>query len=152
MKITPYYPLILLFALFLSACQLAPEDPGVPVTGEEPAQTLAGTQWILERIYNEPIVEGSLVTIEFEAGNGVQQLSGLSGCNTYTAEYTVDGNAIMIGEVTATEMACEEPPGVMQQEQQYLRALVEDVAAYQRSGDQLLMQDQAGETILEYKW
>jgi heat shock protein HslJ len=151
MKITLYHLFILLLALLLTACQTAPEDPGIPSTGEEPGQTLAGTQWILERIYNDPIIQGSLVTIEFETGNDVHQLSGLSGCNTYTAEYTVDENAIMIGEVSATEIACEEPQGIMQQEQQYLRALL-DITAYQRTDDQLLMQNEAGETILEYRW
>jgi heat shock protein HslJ len=79
-------------------------------------------------------------------------ISGLAGCNSYSGNYQVDGNQLTFGEIIATEMACQEPQGIMQQEQQYLRALFEDITSYQLTDDKLLMQNEAGETILEYRW
>ena len=48
-------------------------------------------------------------------------LSGSGGCNQYNGPYTLDGDAITIGPLGTTKMACEEP--VMAQEQQFLTAL-----------------------------
>jgi heat shock protein HslJ len=50
-------------------------------------------------------------------------LSGSSGCNTYTSEYTTDKGAIEIAAVAGTKKACAEPAGVMEQEATYLTLL-----------------------------
>jgi heat shock protein HslJ len=114
---------IFLLALLLSAC-VPEEDPQLPLTGgETPPVTLAGSQWILETIYNTPVIEGSLVSAEFAEGADALQVSGLSGCNTYSGTAVEDGNSLDIAELSWTEMACVEPLGIMEQEQRYLQAL-----------------------------
>jgi heat shock protein HslJ len=50
-------------------------------------------------------------------------LSGAGGCNTYTATYTTDGTEIEISQPAATQKACAEPAGVMEQEAAYFAAL-----------------------------
>ena len=64
-------------------------------------------------------VERELTAIFDEDG----MLSGSSGCNTYTSEYTTDKGAIEIAAVAGTKKACAEPAGVMEQEASYLALL-----------------------------
>lgn len=73
------------------------------------------------------------VTITVEAS----ELAGDAGCNTYSAEYTLDGDRITVGEVVSTDMACE-PAEVMDAEQAYLDAL-EQVERATLEGDELVL-------------
>jgi heat shock protein HslJ len=137
---------LILFSLLIAAC--APVEPGVPVTGEE--DPLLGTQWNLERLNDKPVIEGATVSIQFEQENDVSRLSGSAGCNSYSGEYTVDGSQIEVGEIIATLIACPEPENVMEQESEYLRVLRQEVSGFELNDNRLTMQNQAGETILEY--
>ena len=67
-------------------------------------------------------------------------LSGSSGCNTYTAEYTTDKGAIEIADLAGTEKACSEPAGVMAQEASYL-ALLSRAASFRVDGSVLELID-----------
>ena len=69
-----------------------------------------------------------------------ESLSGSSGCNTYTAEYTTDKGAIQIQDVAGTEKACAEPAGVMEQEATYL-ALLPSVVKFRLDGNALELFD-----------
>jgi heat shock protein HslJ len=53
------------------------------------------------------------------------QVTGTAGCNNYFASYEADAEAgtITIGQAGSTMMACAEPEGIMEQEQEYLAAL-----------------------------
>jgi heat shock protein HslJ len=85
------------------------------------------------------------ITIEFRDG----QLNGTAGCNGYFGSYEREGHELAIGPLAMTEMACGEPEGVMDQEMQYL-ATLEKSASFEIEGDQLLIADAEGETILVY--
>jgi heat shock protein HslJ len=61
----------------------------------------------------------SMSTAMFAGG----QLTGSGGCNQFTASYEVEGDQITIGPAAATRKFCNEPEGIMDQEQQYLEAL-----------------------------
>jgi heat shock protein HslJ len=63
---------------------------------------------------------GTEITADFKADG---KLTGSAGCNTYSARYETDSAKITIGDVSATEMACDGPDGIMEQEQGYLDAL-----------------------------
>ena len=63
-------------------------------------------------------LDGSTISAEFGADG---TMSGSSGCNTYTADYEVSGNAFGITALVSTERACEPP--LMRQERAYLDAL-----------------------------
>jgi heat shock protein HslJ len=84
-----------------------------------------------------PVLPGTEVTATFQGG----VVSGSAGCNTYTAGYARAGgpDALRVGPPATTQMACAEPPGVMEQEAAYLAAL-QRTARFATVGDLLLLQ------------
>ncbi len=84
---------------------------------------LDGTSWEVTGYYIGNAVasplSGSTLTFRF-SGN---QISGNSGCNTFTGTYSVSGNNIWISDLSSGMMLCDTPPGVMQQETDFLAAL-----------------------------
>jgi len=99
---------------------------------------LGGTSWIVTG-YNDgkqavvSVVIGSELTADFSADG---KLSGLAGCNNYTATYEASGKSIKIVPTASTLKMCADPAGVMEQETQYLKAL-ETAATYRLDGNQL---------------
>lgn len=91
-------------AVAAAAALLAGCTAVVPA-GPAPALQLAGTSWVLDGLTDGSIVsapvEGDPVTLGFE----VDSLSG-KACNTFRGSYTLDGDAIEIGPLMSTRMAC----------------------------------------------
>jgi heat shock protein HslJ len=56
---------------------------------------------------------------------------------------TDEAGGMTFGAISATEMACEDPPGVMEQERLFLEALSE-VATYELQGDLLTLRWEDG--------
>lgn len=86
---------------------------------------LAGTEWEL-RSYgpeNSPtaILQGTRVTLAFN--QAADRASGRAGCNSYGGECYIRGDRIDILYLFQTEMACQYPPGIMNQESTYLTLL-----------------------------
>jgi len=108
------------------------------------SQGLADTAWDVVAYNNgREAVVGLLLGTEITANFGADgTVSGNAGCNQYFANYSVDGNAIEIGLTGTTFMFCPEPPGVMEQESEYLAAL-QSAATYRIEGDQLEMRTAA---------
>lgn len=80
---------------------------------------LKGTAWALIT-YNDTIpIADAQPTIQFEDG----QVSGNASCNHYGGSYEIKGDRIHFGDLFNTEMACQAPEGVMEQEQKYLETL-----------------------------
>jgi heat shock protein HslJ len=110
----------ILLILILSACS------GISQAGEPP---LEGTAWVLTS-YNDSLpIDGTQTTIQFEDG----EVSGSAGCNHYGGSYQIKGDTIRFEGLYSTEMACMDPPGVMEQEQAYLDLL--------RSSERIEMSD-----------
>ena len=133
-------------ALAVAACGSASPTPTPVPSG--PLE-LAGTRWVLIK-YLSP--DGDDVTVpasvtptaEFTADT----MSGRSGCNTFSAGYTLDGDNFTLTEVASTMMACEEPMASV--ETAYLAALaVLDKAALLDDGN-LQLWDSGGKTTLIY--
>jgi len=94
-----------------------------------PDNPLADTHWSLLGT-----IDGTSITASFGAD---WSLNGSSGCNSYSARYTVNGNNITVsGLGTGTQMLC--PDDVMAQEQQYLQAL-QAATSYQISNKELTL-------------
>jgi heat shock protein HslJ len=76
-------------------------------------------------------VTGSTLTAEFTR----RQISGSSGCNTYSGPYTATATTIEIGPLASTLRACADP-ATTQQEQEFLAALAL-ATSYRVAGDRL---------------
>ncbi len=106
------------------------DNPGnTLVFGPQADVLLIGNTWSLPGLMTiesngevrwDALIEGTEITLTF---NEDGTLEGSSGCNTYGGNYTLDGASITIGELFWTEMACSDPPGVMEQEMTYIDTL-----------------------------
>lgn len=124
-----------------------PIAPPQPPTIEPTVNPLAGTRWNVMNVNNGNdavvgMIAGTTLTLEFDAAS---QVSGNSGCNTYSASYQVSGNALTIGRPAGTTRQCETPEGVMQQEQQFLTAL-QNAATFDITGNTLTIRNAGGAT------
>lgn len=97
---------------------------GAPLSFQaEPPPSLEGVTWKVTGFNNgrQAVVSprtGTTVTLSFENG----KVTGSTGCNTFRATYTSDGNRLSIGPAATTRKACP-AEGVMEQERQFLAAL-----------------------------
>lgn len=105
--------------------------------------------WKLESYGEEgslrKVLEGTEITATFDGDK--DQVHGSAGANTYSGSYKIDGNKLSILELAWTEMYRLDPPGVMEQEEQYLKAF--------RAAESFVIQDSklkitADELILIY--
>ena len=106
-----------------------------------------GTAWALKFQMMDEEPQPSIYGVETTATFDGATVSGSGGCNTYEAAYTIDGDRLTIETLTVTEMACEDPTGVMEQESAFLASL-ESVAGYMQMGGLLQLLDAEGRTIL----
>jgi len=126
---------------------LTPVSGAALVFQAEPAPTLLGVNWNVTGFNNgrqavvSPLL-GTTLSMTFDQG----QVYGSSGCNTYRAAYTSEGNRLAIGSVASTRKACS-AEGVMQQEREFLAAL-ESVKLWAISGGLLDIHRADGERVL----
>jgi heat shock protein HslJ len=99
-----------------------PIAPPQPPTAVDP---LAGTRWNVVNFNNGAgavagLIQGTEISMNFDTAGRVQ---GKAGCNTYFANYQAGGNVLSVDRPGTTNMFCDTPEGVMEQEQQFLAAL-----------------------------
>ncbi|MEJ2759358.1 MAG: META domain-containing protein [Anaerolineales bacterium] len=105
---------------------------------------LLGTGWLLKQYGGKDILpNGNQPTITFSGGLA----SGNSGCNGWQGEYTIDGTNLTFGELSGSEIFCENPAGIMEQEDAFLQMLG-DAASYELNGDQLTIYTSSGEALV----
>lgn len=93
-----------------SACTSENERPG--------GANLGGSSWVLTSLAGDVLIGGAEATARFTDG----QVSGSTGCNSYSGGYTQDGSAITVAEnMVMTARGCE--PAIMDQESAYVIAL-----------------------------
>jgi heat shock protein HslJ len=117
--------------------QLLGADGAVLATLTAQAQSFAGTSWEVTGFNNgrQAVVSpqtSTTLTLAFSADG---RFSGSAGCNNYTGTYTAQGLKLSLGPPAATRRMCPQP-GVMEQEQQFLKAL-QTVATARFEGDRL---------------
>jgi heat shock protein HslJ len=133
-------------------------NPATPVP-------MPGTQWDLkfwwmaEREQWYPVIQTSLTSIMFGEGG---EASGSGGCNDYTVGYEGDLQiekvmeatdtyaelpTLTFGPVASQMTACEDPEGIMDQEQAFFVSL-EAGAYYFKLGGLMMLLDADGEPLL----
>jgi heat shock protein HslJ len=92
------------------------------------------------------LIGGTEITASFEEDG---TLSGSAGCNTYRTTYETSLGGIEIALPAATQKACAEPEGVMEQEAAYLAALPTAVR-YQVAGQKLELLSAEGTLVATF--
>lgn len=85
------------------------------------ASPLEGRTWQFDMFVNGDTISSTAPDATITAKFADGRVSGSTGCNQYSADYTLAGTALTIGAVEATEMACDE--AIMTQEQQFVQAI-----------------------------
>ena len=94
-------------------------------------KVIANTQTTIQFSTERLLIE----TFPDDFGHGSLLISGSAGCNRYFAGYQLKNRYdLTIERIVATEMACPDPVGIMQQEDTYLQLLSRAKAYYIRDG------------------
>lgn len=75
-----------------------------------PSATLDGRTFLSTAVAGADLVPGSRIRLTFQDGN----LGASAGCNSMGGAYRLEGDRLVTGQMSMTEMACEEP--LMQQD------------------------------------
>ena len=124
--------MVVLVALIVVSCGQAPSP-------------LNNATWELVAVNGNVIEEPNMPILRFGEGN----LEGKGFCNSYSAEYQVNGDALTIAPIVATEMACEDVVfNILERE--YLTTL-NGVTRYGVDGDTLQLFDANGVVIVLFR-
>ncbi len=104
------------------------------------AEGLGGV-WQLTNINGAGIVPGTEITAIFGDGGN---LSGSSGCSTYSAAYQLNGSSLAIGSLTNSGQFCAQPVGIMEQEQLF-HVVLAAASGYSVDGNQLTIRSGRGQ-------
>lgn len=115
---------------------------------------LAGTQWLCTSYYDPnnaggmaSVLSGTTLTAAFGTDG---QVTGSAGCNSYAAGYLVNGSLLAIAPGSSTTMACDTPPGIMEQETAYLTALA-SAGSFAIDGNQLNILNMTEQVVLVFQ-
>lgn len=97
---------------------------------------LNGTNWRVVEIAGEPTFGSNPPTISFRNG----RIRGDSGCNTFTADVTLDQTTIDVGSISSTLRLCEGAVGAT--ETLFMRALIGATAlSFDEKGNLVIVGD-----------
>ena len=106
--------------------------------------TLEGIAWVLTSGVDVEGWEDVAPTARFADG----MISGSTGCNRFGGSYTVDGDALELGEIAQSAMGC--PPPADAVEREYGGAL-DNVRAWRVENDELVLLDGDGAELLRFR-
>jgi len=123
------------------------ETTVMPSDAAQSSDVLEGTAWALSSIQQDGSMSTSEldenITAEFSSG----RLSGNSGCNTYGADYSIDGDVLALSPAISTRMAC--PEEIMEREQAFLQGLV-TISNFSLDGETLILTNAEGNVQLTF--
>jgi heat shock protein HslJ len=123
----------------LAACAAMPdaEPPAPPVSRE-----VTGA-WVIEQARTEPILDKRRARLLFGRDG---QLLGHTSCNSMRGSFTLTGDALKVGPIVTTRMACG--PLLLEQEDRILTALEIAATARVRPDGLLELRDADGRGVL----
>ena len=127
-KITKIIQGIIVISIALVYGELFERAIANEATSESMENPLLKTEWQLVSWTEKQPLTKENSTVMFEK----DRLSGSGSCNRYTAGYAVQENAMKVGLIAATRMAC--PEEIMNQEMTFLSAL-EGAKIYSINGE-----------------
>jgi heat shock protein HslJ len=142
--------MLILLLVILAGCTQSDESD-LPGAGIE--TNLAGTEWRLVSLNGDDLNTDTAITLIIED----EYLGGEMSCNGYGGSMdggkyiaSSDGSFKLELPLAVTMQYCEEPEGIMEQENAYIAALM-NAAYFQVVDDRLEFEDEAGEVILIYQ-
>lgn len=126
-------PLLAALVLAAGACATSAPPSARPVTGA----------WRIEQARSEPLLDRRQARLDFGTDG---RLAGHTSCNTLRAAYALDGDALKIGPIATTRMACAERE--REQEDRVLTALELARTARVRPDGLLELRDEDGRGVL----
>lgn len=112
---------------------------------QERTDALRGVEWTLASIEGFGDLPDSSATFSID---DEERAGGRGPCNGYFGMAKIDGDAISLSQIGATQMACE--PARMKAERAYFDALGK-VKAYAVVDDRLFLNDGEGKEVLRFK-
>jgi len=114
---------------------------------------LTDTSWELVSLNGKDLIEGTAVTLVFTE----TYLGGQMGCNGYggspdSGKYIIkrDGTFQLGDPFAVTVQLCTDPEGIMEQEAEYVEALM-TVSHYQIVDNRLVLENETGGTYLIFQ-
>ncbi len=129
----------------VEACGL---DTGFSFPGGEGGEgnPLAGTEWQLDLVLGstEPPagVVGGDPTVEFAATD----MTGWTGCNSYRAGYSIQGEELRLDDLTWTEAGC--PSQELLRQEQRMQESLATVEEFEISGERLTLHSEGGQALV----
>jgi len=118
-----------------------------PASPGKSGPTLEGTPWALQQL----AVDATLTEVPSDVAATLYlqdgQASGDAGCNTFSGDYSIDGDALTFGPMMSTMMICEGEKAST--EAAYLAGFPL-VASYSLDGDALSLLDGSGDPVMTY--
>ena len=131
-------PLAVLLVL-ASATACGEDEAGSPTP-----ESLQDVPWVLASGVDVEGWEKVAPSATFMDGS----VTGSTGCNRFTAPYTLDGGPLEIGQIASTRMACAPPADTVERE--YVAALGQ-VKAWRSENDELTLLDGDDNDVLGYR-
>jgi heat shock protein HslJ len=104
MRARSYLVTAMVAGLLVTACTSSGTS-STPSTPADLAASLDGHTYLSTGAAGHALVPGSQVTLTFQAG----KLSANAGCNTMNGAYQVVGGTLKVGQMSTTQMACDDP-------------------------------------------
>lgn len=127
-------PIILIIVLLFSSCSFLDSSGN---------SSLNGSSWTLVSYHNQSLIPGTAMTAAFEQN----EVSGSASCNHYFGSYSTRDEQIEIEGLGWTEMACMDPEGIMEQEQEIMKILAK-AKSYQVLENELVIHSLEGESLV----
>jgi len=106
-------------AQHLASCASANKPAATPPKTAAATISLSGTEWVLADLAGTLALPSGKATLSFlEAG----RVAGNGSCNRFTGAVIITGDALKLGPLASTRMACVDN-AVSQQEDTYFKAL-----------------------------
>lgn len=135
MRATPTLAITLLAvagSLVLASCGDDEDDGGA--ASAVAAADLNGRVFVSTSVEGHDLVDGSTVTLSFDADN----VGAQAGCNTMTSGFTIEDGDLTIGTMASTMMACSDE---LMAQDQWLASFLSDDPAISLDGDVLTLSE-----------
>jgi heat shock protein HslJ len=117
---------------------------GVELSADAGAQRLAGSEWQPVELGGQPVPPQPEAPEQFIRFEGDGKVAGNAGCNRFFGSYGTAGDALQLGAMGATRMACPDP--VMMWEDRFLKSL-QAATRYRREGTELTLMNADGGAV-----